>query len=95
MLKIVESSNSGGNHRFEDCILHSPQSTRRPKDLTRREIECLHLLARGQSNAGIGRHLHISLPTVAMHLQNARVKLGAATREQAVAIVVATGVIAV
>ena len=94
-MKIVESSNSGGNHRFEDCGLRTPQLMRRPKDLARREIECLHLLAQGQSNAGISRHLHIALPTVAMHLQNARVKLGAATREQAVAIVVATGVIAV
>jgi DNA-binding CsgD family transcriptional regulator len=53
--------------------------------LTRREAECLELLARGLTNAGIASHMHVALPTVAMHLVNARKKLGAHTREQAVA----------
>ncbi|HYD49099.1 MAG TPA: helix-turn-helix transcriptional regulator, partial [Terriglobales bacterium] len=53
--------------------------------LTRREIQCLEGLARGLDNSGISRELHISLPTVALHLINARKKLGATTREQAVA----------
>ena len=63
------------------------------RTLTRREIECLRLLAIGKSNAGIAEELHISLPTVAMHLHNARVKLGAATREHAIAIVVSSGIV--
>lgn len=53
--------------------------------LTKREVQCLEGLASGLSNAGIAKHLHISLATVALHITNARSKLGAKTREQAVA----------
>jgi len=51
--------------------------------LTPREVECLEWLARGLDNHAIGAQLGISVPTVALHLSNARTKLGAATREQA------------
>lgn len=61
--------------------------------LTRREVQCLEGLARGLDNAGISRELNISLPTVALHLINARRKLGATTREQAVARAVELGLI--
>jgi ATP/maltotriose-dependent transcriptional regulator MalT len=61
--------------------------------LTRRESQCLEGLARGLDNAGISRELQISLPTVALHLINARKKLGAVTREQAVARAVEMGLI--
>lgn len=63
------------------------------RSLTRREAQCLEGLARGLDNSGISRELHISLPTVAMHLSNARRKLGAATREQAVARAVELGLV--
>lgn len=53
--------------------------------LTKREVQCLEGLACGLSNAGIAKSLHISLATVALHITNARCKLGAKTREQAVA----------
>jgi DNA-binding CsgD family transcriptional regulator len=56
--------------------------------LTKREVECLEGLALGLSNGDIAKQLEISLPTVALHLSNARRKLGAKTREQAVAIAV-------
>ena len=41
------------------------------------------------------RSLGIAVPTVAMHLANARRKLGAVTREQAVALAVAKGLVSV
>lgn len=56
--------------------------------LTSREVQCLQALAQGMSNRDIAAHLHISLPTVALHIANARRKLHAQTREQAVAIAV-------
>jgi DNA-binding CsgD family transcriptional regulator len=37
--------------------------------------------------------MHVALPTVAMHLVNARKKLGARTREQAIAQAVKRGLI--
>lgn len=54
----------------------------RPR-LTRREIECLQWLARGCYDAQIAAHLRVSHSTVRLHLKNARVKLNARTREQA------------
>ena len=61
--------------------------------LTPRELQCLSLLARGHSNEGIAKEIGIKSPTVAMHLANARTKLNAASREHAVAIAVARGLI--
>jgi DNA-binding CsgD family transcriptional regulator len=61
--------------------------------LTRRELDCLLLLAQGRRNAEIGKSLEISVPTVEMHLKNARLKLGARTRVHAVAIAVARGLV--
>lgn len=63
--------------------------------LTTRELECLQFLARGLSNDGIAKELKISLPTVALHLRNARAKLGATTRENAVALAITRGLISV
>src|SRR5688572_32848681 len=53
--------------------------------LTPRESECLECLAQGLTNAGIAARLGLALPTVAMHLANARKRLCAHTREDAVA----------
>jgi DNA-binding CsgD family transcriptional regulator len=60
----------------------------RPK-LTVRERECLIWLASGLRYDRIAERLGISLATVELHVANARRKLGARTREQAVAIAVA------
>ncbi|MEL6234462.1 MAG: LuxR C-terminal-related transcriptional regulator [Pseudomonadota bacterium] len=56
--------------------------------LTPREADCLLHLAQGQRNARIAEQLGISTATVEMHLANARRKLGAKTREQAVALAI-------
>lgn len=61
--------------------------------LTAREMECLTALTEGLTSEGIARRLSISVPTVTMHLTNARRKLHAATREQAVAIALRTGLV--
>ena len=61
--------------------------------LTPREVECLVALAEGLNSEGIARKLHISVPTVAMHVTNARKKLNAQTREHAIAIAMRIGVL--
>jgi DNA-binding CsgD family transcriptional regulator len=63
------------------------------KLLTRREIECLEWLGRGLDNEKIARKLDIAVTTVALHLTNARRKLGAATREQALVLALQRGLI--
>jgi DNA-binding CsgD family transcriptional regulator len=49
------------------------------------------LLAHGQSNSEIAGSLGIRLPTVALHLASARRKLGAITREHAIALAITRG----
>ena len=71
--QVARSSN------FEEALVLDPA-------LTPRERACLEALANGLGNDGIAKKLGICTPTVAMHLSNARRKLGALTREHAIAL---------
>lgn len=53
-------------------------------ELTAREREILDLIARGQTNPGIARHLVISPKTVRNHVSNIFAKLQVADRAQAI-----------
>ena len=55
----------------------------KPAKLNDREIEVLTLVARGKTSAEIARKLRLSKRTVDFHTDNARGKLGAATRTEA------------
>jgi len=54
------------------------------EQLSEREMEVLHLVAKGLSNRAIGRELNISDRTVQGHLANIFQKLGVSTRTEAV-----------
>ncbi|MEN5017448.1 LuxR C-terminal-related transcriptional regulator [Erwinia sp. Eh17-17] len=56
-------------------ILIQPCSNRTNNNLTRRETEILRYLARGISNGGVARFLHISEKTVSAHKRNIMSKL--------------------
>ena len=56
----------------------------KPAKLNDREIEVLTLVARGKTSAEIARKLRLSKRTVDFHIDNARIKLHAATRTEAV-----------
>jgi DNA-binding CsgD family transcriptional regulator len=64
---------------------------RRP---TTREREVLALLATGATDGEIADVLGLSPATVQTHVRNAKTKLGARTRAQAVALAIAHGIIA-
>ena len=55
-----------------------------PVDLSEREVETLTWAARGKTSAEIARILDLTKRTVDFHIDNARTKLGAATRTEAV-----------
>lgn len=76
----------------ENHILPGLLEARRPH-LSPRERQCFQLVALGKSNWDIGELLHISEATVAFHVQNVLKKLKVSTRNQAVAIGVALGII--
>lgn len=61
------------------------ESSRHQELLSPREAECLRLSAHGNTDAEIGRKLGISARTARFHIENAKKKLGVATRVQAVA----------
>jgi DNA-binding NarL/FixJ family response regulator len=63
------------------------------KILNAREIEVLTWVAQGKTSAQIARKLRLSKRTVDFHIDNARKKLGAATRTEAVIKAAARGVI--
>lgn len=63
-----------------------PQAT-----LTHRELECLRWVAAGKTDLQIARLLGVSQTTARTHIDQARRKLGARTRSQAVARLVLSG----
>ncbi len=62
-------------------------ATESPDDegLTRRELEILELMVAGESNPEIAEKLFVSRSTVKFHVSNILMKLGAASRTEAVA----------
>jgi LuxR family transcriptional regulator, quorum-sensing system regulator BjaR1 len=77
--------------QFASLVLHdrmrklsNPEKAERPK-LTRRERDCLAFIAQGKSDWDISVILGVSHTTIISHVQNAKRKLGATTRAQAIA----------
>ena len=64
-----------------------------PVGLTRREIDCLQLIARGTTDRDIGRKLGISQTTAHEHCETAKKKLKVSTRAEAVAIAVSLAIV--
>lgn len=64
-----------------------------PKVLSPRQREVLSLLAEGHQTARIAERLMLSEAVVSKHFLTARVKLGASTREQALAIAMQNGLL--
>lgn len=87
-------------HLRPDPVVVAPLADREPltpsrhAPLTGREIEILGLLAAGLTNAGIGRRLGVTENTIKTQLRRLHVKLGVATRAEAVAVAMRRGVIA-
>jgi DNA-binding NarL/FixJ family response regulator len=71
--------------------LAHPQPPRELDELTEREVDVFRLIARGLSNAEIGRTLYISDATVKTHITHILQKLGLRDRVQAVVLAHETG----
>jgi DNA-binding CsgD family transcriptional regulator len=67
-------------------------ATGRPAPIfTRREIECLNLLAHGHADGEIGKLLGLTTRTIRFHLANAREKAGAESRTHLAALALSQG----
>ena len=71
----------------------SPRKSGPARRLSPRERDCLAFVADGKSDWEISEILSLSETTVASHMQNARRKLGAKSRAQAVALGLQAGLI--
>ena len=70
-----------------------PSPPKQLEDLTERELDVFRLIARGLSNAEIGRELYISDTTVKTHITHILQKLDLRDRVQAVVLAYETGVL--
>jgi LuxR family quorum sensing-dependent transcriptional regulator len=73
--------------------LRDQEKKRKLSGVTPREVECLKWAAEGKTEWEISEILSISQHTADKHLSNARRKLGAANRAQAVANAIRWGLI--
>ncbi len=64
-----------------------------PAGLTSREVECLRLISRGNTDREIGAALEIAPTTARDYFESARRKLGAGSRPEAAALAVSLGII--
>jgi DNA-binding CsgD family transcriptional regulator len=71
-------------------IMGAGERPRADSALSTRELECLRWIARGASDVVIAEQLGLSAHTVKDYIDSARVKLGATTRAQAVAMLMAS-----
>lgn len=80
-----------------DEIARQPVRDRRSypgiDELTERELEVLHLMARGRSNSEIAGELYLGEATVKTHVGRILAKLGARDRVQAVVVAYESGVV--
>lgn len=79
----------------ESSTAELPAPEQSKEVLTARELECLYWSARGKSNPEIATILKLSRHTVNTHIENAKRKLGVATRVQAVAIAHRLGLLSI
>ena len=63
------------------------------RQLTARELDVLRLVARGMTNAEIGRQLSVSEATVKTHLNRSMTKLSLSSRAQAVVVAYESGLV--
>lgn len=85
LLSAIRTVADGGRS-VSDEIARLIEEEPAPPEFTERQLEVLHAVTRGLTNAEIGRQFGISADAVKQHMNAIFAKLGAANRTEAVAI---------
>lgn len=85
LLSAIRTVADGGRS-VSDEIARLIEEEPAPPDFTERQLEVLHAVTRGLTNAEIGRQFGISADAVKQHVNAIFAKLGAANRTEAVTI---------
>lgn len=89
---MIRRVHSGKRHIPPEVAAHLAEHLG-SETLSKREIEVLQQISRGNRNIDIAGHLFISEETVKGHIKHIMEKLGASDRTEAVAIGVRRGII--
>ncbi len=92
LIALDPADGGSGDGEVRERRFAAPDA-RSPREPTAREREVLELLAGGRTDGQIAELLELSPATVQTHVRNAKAKLGARTRAQAVAIALQRGLI--
>ncbi|WP_022960590.1 LuxR C-terminal-related transcriptional regulator [Spongiibacter tropicus] len=90
--RYINKLRSHATHR-EGAPQAGTEAAQLTESLTAREMQMLSLLAKGQTNKDIARHLFVSENTVKFHLKNIFHKLQVKTRTQAISSALALGLV--
>lgn len=82
-----------GRSVLEPVIAKEIEAHKYAEKLTARELEVLHLIARGNTNIAIADALHVSEQTIKTHVKSILAKLGANDRTHAIALATRRGFI--
>lgn len=91
LLNAIRIIHSGQQYIPQDVAAKLVQRMNNP-ELSDREIEVVHLMARGLSNHDIGTALSIAESTVKFHINRILSKLGVSDRTQAVVVALKRGI---
>ncbi|WP_158753465.1 response regulator transcription factor [Dyella sp. S184] len=92
LLTTIRTVSRGGRYLSPAVGSKLDKTTSHP-DLTARELEVLHCLVRGLSNAQVAKKLAVTEETVKTHVGNILGKLGVASRSKAVALSLKSGLV--
>jgi DNA-binding NarL/FixJ family response regulator len=92
LARMVREVHAGG-HPLPPDVARILASRQDHPTLTPREIEVLHLIARGYRNKEIAGDLGISQETAKVHVKNVLTKLGVSDRSAAIAVAARRGII--
>ena len=92
LLTTIRTVSRGGRY-LSPAVGNKLDKTSVHPDLTARELEVLHCLVRGLSNAQVAKKLAVTEETVKTHVGNILGKLGVASRSKAVALSLKSGLV--